>query len=76
MLATTQLSGATISTTCSRAAPSWSMGIIDVEAAVVGDELPVEAAAAERRGQNRRIVGFWAPKAREHQNQSVSHRHR
>ena len=27
-------------------------------------------------GQNRRILGFCAPKAREHQNQSVSQRHR
>ena len=31
---------------------------------------------SQRRGQNRRTVGFWAPKAREHQNQSVSQRQR
>ena len=29
-----------------------------------------------RRGQTRRITGFCTPNAREHQNQSVSHRHR
>jgi len=31
---------------------------------------------SQRLGQKRRIRGFWAPNAREHQNQSVSHRHR